>query len=99
MKYRKKPVVIEAERIPQVWEIEARLDFEAWLYGNGIVESSKDLYDGGSRVRWKDSGITILTLEGEMYGEADDYLIIGVRGEIYPCDKEIFRETYEEVEQ
>lgn len=38
------------------------------------------------------------TLEGVMRGKAGDWLITGVRGEQYPCDDEIFRETYEVVE-
>ena len=35
------------------------------------------------------------TLEGVMEGKAGDYLMIGLRGEMYPCAKEIFEETYE----
>lgn len=35
------------------------------------------------------------TLEGTMRGKAGDWLITGVRGEQYPCDDEIFRETYD----
>ena len=35
------------------------------------------------------------TLEGTLKGKAGDYLMIGVRGEMYACDKEIFNETYE----
>jgi hypothetical protein len=35
------------------------------------------------------------TLEGVLEGKAGDYLMIGVRGEMYPCEKEIFEETYE----
>jgi len=38
------------------------------------------------------------TIEGVMRGKAGDWLITGVRGEQYPCDDEIFRETYEVVE-
>lgn len=37
------------------------------------------------------------TLEGTMRGKPGDYLIKGVRGELYPCDHEIFKEIYEEV--
>jgi len=37
------------------------------------------------------------TLEGVLKGKAGDYLIEGVRRELYPCDKEIFEETYVEV--
>jgi len=35
------------------------------------------------------------TLEGVMQGKAGDYLMVGVRGELYVCDQDIFRETYE----
>jgi hypothetical protein len=38
------------------------------------------------------------TMEGVLEGKAGDYLMIGVRGEMYPCDKEIFDETYDVVE-
>lgn len=34
------------------------------------------------------------TLEGTMRGKAGDYLVIGVAGEMYPVDKEIFEKTY-----
>ena len=37
------------------------------------------------------------TLEGTMKGKAGDYLITGVTGEKYPCDKGIFEMTYEPV--
>lgn len=40
----------------------------------------------------------VKTMEGLMKGKAGDYLITGVRGEQYPCDKEIFEETYELVD-
>jgi len=39
----------------------------------------------------------VQTMEGIMQGKANDYLVKGVKGELYPCDKEIFEETYEEV--
>lgn len=35
------------------------------------------------------------TLEGVMEGKAGDYLMRGVEGELYPCDRTIFRATYE----
>ncbi len=34
------------------------------------------------------------TMEGIMKGKAGDWLMIGIRGEKYACDKEIFEETY-----
>ena len=39
----------------------------------------------------------IHTLEGDMRAKCGDYIIKGVRGEFYPCDRAIFEETYEEV--
>jgi len=30
-------------------------------------------------------------------GKAGDYLIKGIKGELYPCDKQIFEESYEEL--
>jgi hypothetical protein len=41
--------------------------------------------------------VEILTLEGVMKAWPGDYVIRGVKGEIYPCKKEIFEETYEKV--
>ena len=37
------------------------------------------------------------TLEGWMEGNAGDWLIEGVEGELYPCKDSVFRATYEEV--
>jgi hypothetical protein len=37
------------------------------------------------------------TREGTVVGEPGDYLIVGVDSEIYPCGREIFEQTYEEV--
>ena len=38
------------------------------------------------------------TLEGPLEGKPGDYLMVGVRGEMYPCAKDIFEETYEFVD-
>ena len=40
----------------------------------------------------------VQTLEGDMRGNPGDWLIVGVKGELYPCENSIFQETYEEVE-
>ena len=42
------------------------------------------------------NGLYIETLEGRMRAKRGDYIIKGVRGEVYPCDRAIFEETYEE---
>ena len=42
-----------------------------------------------------DEDFEIITLDGKMHGKAGDYLMCGVQGELYPCDKEIFKQTYD----
>lgn len=37
----------------------------------------------------------IKTLEGDMTAEVGDWLITGVKGEVYPCKPDIFEQTYE----
>lgn len=39
----------------------------------------------------------IKTLEGTMHADNGDYIIKGVKGEIYPCKPDIFEATYEKV--
>jgi len=41
--------------------------------------------------------IRIKTREGYLWGQPGDFLIEGVQGEIYPCGREIFLQTYDEV--
>lgn len=43
--------------------------------------------------------LIIKTLEGDMKASYGDYIIKGVKGEFYPCKPDIFKETYEEVEE
>ena len=45
-----------------------------------------------------DDPFEVETLEGTMKGKAGDYLVVGIKGEIYPVDKDIFIETYEKIE-
>ena len=37
---------------------------------------------------------TVETLEGEMKGKSGDWLMVGIHGEMYPCDNAIFEKTY-----
>ena len=43
-------------------------------------------------------GAFIVTLEGVMTANAGDWIIRGVKGEIYPCKPDIFEATYEPCE-
>lgn len=38
---------------------------------------------------------SVETMEGVLEGKAGDYLMVGIKGEMYPCDKAIFEESYE----
>lgn len=83
-KFRKKPVVIEAFRLPGVGEDPD--DFIAWADEVGLAFLSD-----------YDEGIAIETLEGTMRADPGDWIIRGVKGEFYPCKPDIFAATYEAV--
>lgn len=86
MKYRKKPVVIEAIQFTNdnLEEIEAFID----------TQIAVGLNTNGSVTR-----IIIPTLEGNMIATIGDYIIRGIKGEYYPCKSDIFESTYEIVEE
>jgi len=46
-----------------------------------------------------DENELIHTLEGFMLAHKGDYIICGVKGELYPCKPDIFKQTYEEVKE
>lgn len=45
-----------------------------------------------------ESAFWVRTLEGEMRCGYGDWLIRGVKGEVYPCKPDIFEMTYEAVD-
>lgn len=90
VKYRKKPVVIDAmvfstnneTASPTMdaivnWCNQGKDEMQAWHNGTDIF---------------------IKTLEGEMRATVGDYIIRGVKGEYYPCKPDIFEATYDKVE-
>jgi hypothetical protein len=42
-----------------------------------------------------DETFEVKTMEGTLQGKKGDWLMIGVNGEVYPCDREIFEKTYQ----
>lgn len=81
MKYRKKPVIVEAV----LWD------------GCNISELRQFLSDGifffdEKRVK---GGLIVKTLEGENSASIGDYIVKGVDGEFYPCKPDVFEKTYE----
>lgn len=87
MKYRKKPVVIDAIQwlgidTPSYAEL---LNKFPECFGSAIITNEK--YDE----------IVIKTPEGNMTANKGDYIIKGIKGEFYPCKEEIFNLTYEKL--
>lgn len=98
MKYRKKPVVIEAFQMTEERREDNR-DWpnwlnEAWQKGRGDEGSIYPVCPGSPTNRL----LAICTLEGEHLVSWGDYIIQGVNGELYPCKPDIFEKTYEKVE-
>lgn len=42
-----------------------------------------------------DDVFEVETMEGTLRGKKGDWLMVGVNGEVYPCDREIFEKTYQ----
>jgi hypothetical protein len=97
LRYRKRPVVIEAEHLSslngdQVTEwIRANGGHARHVYSDPI---RREMFDGDCP-NW----IEIETLEGTMTANVGDWIIRGVKGEFYPCRNDIFEATYERAEE
>jgi hypothetical protein len=85
MKYRKKPVVIEAMQLTH----ESFAEVQAWCGGKHWIKPPLRAV----------VGMTIETLEGTMGAKFGDFIIRGVKGEFYPCKPDIFAATYDPVEE
>ena len=90
MKFRKIPVVIEAEQFKTNNEV-----------GSPNMDKLVNWMNQGKEkmVAWHNgTNIFIETLEGTHRADVGDWIIKGVKGEFYPCKEEIFKMTYEKVE-
>ena len=89
MKYRKKPIEIEAMELTglTIKEVDPVMHFcgESALYtpksGNGKAS------------------LVIETLEGPLNAQKGDMIIKGIQGEFYPCKPDIFDQTYDLVKE
>ena len=86
MKYRKKPVVVDAVRWHGTDDLE-------------IAELCMELGNLYLPIERNDRSLIVSTLEGQMVADPGDYIIKGVKGEVYPCKPDIFEATYEKVEE
>ena len=92
--YRKKPIVIEAFQMTKARRNDNR-DWPEWL--NRAWNEISELV-GAFRIDPNDENrerVQIVTLEGVMLVQWDDWIIKGVKGEFYPCKPDIFEATYE----
>ena len=87
MRFKKKPVVIEARQINSN-DYDDMCDIIKWVNDNGGVAVAIDT---------EPYVMYIETLEGEMAAAPGDWIIKGVAGEFYPCKPNIFEVTYEEI--
>lgn len=79
MKYRKRPVVIDAEQ---------------WT-GSNLNSDESMFQDPRVIIKRDGSEFIVATLEGSMTGKIGDWLIRGVKNELHPCRQDIFSASYE----
>lgn len=94
MKYRKKPLVIDAFQMTRERH-DITTDWPLWLHTaqrNGLVLSVYRDGDGSKDFEVK-------TPEGILAVSENDWIIRGVKGELYPCKPDVFTASYEPVEE
>jgi hypothetical protein len=97
-KYKKKPVVIEAVQLR--WDTWSEICEFAGVghLADGRPEGTYVGADNSPVSEGTGDGriaLAIPTLEGVMVGVEDDWIIRGIKGELYPCKPDIFEATYE----
>lgn len=100
-KFRKKPVTVEAVCFDGVVDVDdgreplfdGSFDAPGWL----IDAMAKRENEVGS-MWWDWESLYIRTMEGVHRASANDWIIRGVQGELYPCKPDIFEQTYEVAE-
>lgn len=83
------------------------LEVEAFLYGfdkepewfsNSPCVNYIDGYSSdGIKIENIEPMVKIKTLEGIIKAEPGDYIIKGIKGEIYPCKADVFEASYDEI--
>jgi hypothetical protein len=94
---------VKSKLLRRQWKKPAVLDISA-----GKVDTSPKYLEEQGFKRYKKRPVTIYaremskafaikTMEGVMRGKKGDFLVIGIKGEMYPVDRDIFFKTYEAV--
>lgn len=94
MKFRKLPVVIEAFQMTRERRTDNR-DWPEWLNCAWNMERDEAGACYPTVPGTGDGELSIRTLEGEHFVSWGDWIIRGVKGELYPCKPDIFAATYE----
>lgn len=84
-KFRKRPVVIDAEQwlgTKESWDRIISMGLHLWRPGEMGSET-----------------FIIQTREGDHIARKGDWIIKGIQGEFYPCKPDIFAKTYEPAEE
>lgn len=97
-KYRKKPVVVEAVQLR--WDtVDETHRFAGFKETGLMAHGEPEIVTHYSGQPLPNAlGIAIPTQEGVMIARENDWIIKGVKGEIYPCKPDIFEATYEALE-
>lgn len=82
-KYRKKPVIVDAEI------------YRKGMEDGFACDGCTNPVCSGNDMNCKDMKPYIQSLEGKMFISDGDYIITGIKGERYPIKENIFKETYE----
>ena len=95
MKYRKRPAEIEAFQ----YDGDLKSSNGEWYVPEWAVAAFEDgvMYYDSWDGREAPCELFINTLEGRHHVSVGDYVIQGVKGELYPCKPDIFEATYEVV--
>jgi hypothetical protein len=94
MKFRKKPVVIDAILLTEKLALAVLLGEADGPFGLSV---SGDFHPG-QRTLYR-AWVSIPTLEGVMRADVGDWIIKGAKGECYPCKPDVFDLTYEPVKE
>lgn len=96
MKYQKKPIIVEAFQLtedvyrdPEKWPPWLHHSDRVWL----LPDSDYFASDG-----MKIEEIYIRTSESDIRVRVNDWIIKGVKGELYPCKPDVFAATYDPIE-
>ena len=96
MKFRKKPIIIEAFQLTPERRA-SNYEWPNWLHRAWQLERETlgSLYP--TIANTSDGTLSLGTLEGQHLVSWGDWIIQGIQGELYPCKPDIFEATYEKV--